>query len=101
MHLILEQLKSGSILTEAYAFYHGLGLLLDSVTFLLVSLYTLHFFDFYLPTSYFAITRTEDDTYACQMPNKNLYQWFGLFGALVTFLKVGIWKEDSDHKLSL
>lgn len=88
MQLILEQLKTGSILTRQYAVYHGLGLLLDSVTLLLVSLYTLHYFDWSLPTSYFAVTRTEDDVTACHMPNKHLYQWFGLASTLVMALKV-------------
>ena len=88
MQLILEQLKTGSILTRQYAMYHGLGLLLDSSTLLLVSLYTLHFFDWSLPTSYFAVTRTEDDVTTCHMPNKQLYQWFGLVSTLVMALKV-------------
>ena len=88
MHLVLEQLKSGTILTRQYALYHGVGFLLDSVTLLLVTLYTLHYFDFSLPTSYFALTQTEDDNYACHMPNKHLYQWFGLTATLVMTLKV-------------
>ena len=88
MQLILEQLKTGSILTRQYAMYHGLGFLLDSSTLLLVSLYTLHYFDWSLPTSYFAVTRTEDEVTTCLMPNKHLYQWFGLVSTLVMALKV-------------
>ena len=88
MHLVMEQLKSESILTRQYSIYHGLGFVLDFLTFLLVSLYTLHYFDFSLPTSYFALTKTEDDNYACHMPNKNLYQWFGLAATAVMFVKV-------------
>jgi len=87
MHLVMEQLKSESILTRQYSIYHGLGFVLDFLTFLLVSLYTLHYFDFSLPTSYFALTKTEDDNYACHMPNKNLYQWFGLAATAVMFVK--------------
>lgn len=87
MQLILEQLKTGSILTRQYAMYHGLGFLLDSSTLLLVSLYTLHYFDWSLPTSYFAVTRTEDEVTTCLMPNKHLYQWFGLVSTLVMALK--------------
>ena len=90
MQLILEQLKTGSLLTRQYAMYHGIGLLLDWVTLLLVSLYTLHYFDWSLPTSYFAVTRTQDDVTTCHMPNKHLYQWFGLVSTLVMALKVTI-----------
>ena len=88
MQLILEQLKTGSILTRQYAMYHGLGFLLDSSTLLLVSLYTLHYFDWNLPTSYFAVTRTEDEVTTCHMPNKHMYQWFGLVSTSVMALKV-------------
>lgn len=90
MQLILEQLKTGSLLTRQYAMYHGIGLLLDWVTLLLVSLYTLHYFDWSLPTSYFAVTRTEDDVTTCHMPNKHLYQWFSLVSTFVMALKVTI-----------
>ena len=88
MHLILSQLKSGTTLTSRYSLYHGLGLGLDSLTLILTSLYTLHYFDFSIPTSYFAPTKTEDDNYACHMPNKSLYQWFALASALIMLIKV-------------
>jgi len=87
MHLILDQLKTSTTLTKNYALYHGLGLLLDTTFLLLVSLYTLHFFDFSLPTFYFAITKTEDDNFVCDMPNKNLFQWFGVAASLVILIK--------------
>merc|ERR1719233_1390582 len=87
MHLILDQLKSSTTLTRYYALYHGLGLLIDGTSLLLVSLYTLHFFDFSLPTFYFAITKTEDDNFVCDMPNKNLFQWFGIAATLVLLIK--------------
>jgi len=87
MHLILDQLKSSSTLTKNYALYHGLGLAIDGLSFLLVSLYTLHFFDFSLPTSYFDVTKTEDANFICDMPNKNLFQWFGVAATLVLLLK--------------
>jgi len=83
MHLILDQLKSGATLTKNYSIYHGIGLVIDSLSLLLVSLYTLHFFDFSLPTSYFAVTKTEDANFVCDMPNKSLFQWFGVATALV------------------
>ena len=88
MHLILDQLKTGTLLTSRYSLYHGLGLAVDGPAFLLAGLYTLHYFDFSLPTSYFALTKTEDENYACQMPNKSLYQWFGLASTLVLLVKV-------------
>ena len=87
MHLILDQLKSSSTLTKNYALYHGLGLAIDGLSFLLVSLYTLHFFDFSLPTSYFDVTKTEDANFICDMPNKNLFQWFGVAATLVLLVK--------------
>jgi len=87
MHLILDQLKTSSTLTKNYALYHGLGLAIDATSFLLVSLYTLHFFDVSLPTSYFAVTKTEDADFVCDMPNKNLFQWFGVAATLVLLVK--------------
>ena len=89
--LILEQLRTGSILTRQYSLYHGLGLLLDSVTLLLVNLYTLHYFDWSLPTPYFAVTRTQDDVTACHMPNRQMYRWFGVVATFVMTLKVRVW----------
>ena len=88
MHLILDQLKTGTGLTSSYSLYHGLGLAVDGPSLLLVSLYTLHYFDFHLPTSYFALTRRQDENYACHMPNKSLYQWFGLASTLILLVKV-------------
>ena len=88
MHLILDQLKAGTELTRSYSLYHGLGLAVDGPSLLLLSLYTLHYFDFPLPTSYFALTKTQDENSACQMPNKSLYQWFGLASTLILLIKV-------------
>ena len=89
LHLILDQLKSGTLLTSRYSLYHGLGLLaVDGPSLLLAGLYTLHYFDVSLPTSYFALTKTEDENYACHMPNKSLYQWFGLASTLILLIKV-------------
>jgi len=87
MNLILDQLKTSTTLTKNYALYHGLGILIDGTSLLLVSLYTLHFFDFSLPTSYFAVTKTEDANFVCDMPNKNLFQWFGVAATLVILAK--------------
>ena len=88
MHLILDQLKTGTLLTSRYSLYHGLGLAVDGPALVLAGLSTLHYFDVALPTSYFALTKTEDENYACQMPNKSLYQWFGLASTLVLLVKV-------------
>jgi len=87
MHLILDQLKTSTTLTKNYALYHGIGLALDGTSFLLVSLYTLHFFHFSLPTSYLDVTKTEDANFVCDMPNKNLFQWFGVAATLVLLVK--------------
>ena len=84
----MDQLKSGTLLTSRYSLYHGLGLAVDGPSLLLVSLYTLHYFDFDLPTSYFALTRRQDENYACHMPNKSLYQCFGLASTLILLVKV-------------
>ena len=88
MQLILDQLKTGTELTSRYSLYHGLGLAIDGPSLLLLSLYTLHYFDFPLPTSYFALTKTLDENSACHMPNKALYQWFGLASTLILLIKV-------------
>ena len=88
MQLILEQLKTGTLLPSRYSLYHGLGLAVDGLSLLMAGLSTLHYFDFSLPTAYFALTKTEDENYACHMPNKSLYQWFGLASTLILLIKV-------------
>jgi len=87
MQLILGQLKAGTALTQAYSLYQVVGLLLDGLGLLLTSLYTLHFLDFSLPSPYFRLTQTEDDTFTCHQPTRALLQWFGVVASLSLALK--------------
>ena len=88
MHLILDQLKTGSLLTTRYSLYHGLGLAIDGPSLLLAGLYTLHYGDVSLPTAYFALAKTQDEDFACFKPNKSLYLYLGLVSTLVMIIKV-------------
>ena len=88
MQLILSELKSGSLLTSRYSLYHGLGLVLDTLSLLTICLYTLHYWDVSLPTSYFALTDTQDDQFACFKPNKSLYLYLGLTSTVIMIIKV-------------
>ena len=88
MQLTLSQLKSGTLLTTRYSLYHGLGLALDTITLLMVGLYTLHYGDVSLPTAYFALAKTQDEDFACFKPNKSLYLYLGLVSTLVMIIKV-------------
>merc|ERR1712227_405828 len=45
MHFVLDQLKSGNTLTTRYAIYHGLALLLDTISLIIVFIFTLSFTD--------------------------------------------------------
>ena len=88
MQLTLSQLKSGTLLTTRYSLYHGLGLALDTITLLMVGLYTLHYGDVSLPSAYFALAKTQDEEFACFKPNKSLYLYLGLVSTLVMIIKV-------------
>jgi len=87
MQLILGQLKAGGALTTAYTTYQLLGLLLDVLGLVTTGLYTLHFLDFSLPTSYFRLTQTQDDTFTCHLTTRALLQWFGLAACVVLVVK--------------
>jgi len=51
MHFVLDQLKNGKSLTTRYAIYHGVALLLDIISLILVVIYTLNFTEFGLDAS--------------------------------------------------
>jgi len=104
MHLQLELLKSSNILTRQYAIYHSIGAALDGFSLLTMLLHTLHFSEFDITgfpsftsgdnilsktTSYFSMTRSlcQNDTFFCEMPNRNLYMWFGIFSIVLLFIK--------------
>ena len=45
MHFVLDQLKSGKTLTTRYAVYHGLALTIETISLIIIGLYTLSFMD--------------------------------------------------------
>jgi len=105
MHLQLELLKSSNILTRQYAIYHSIGAVLDGFSLLSVILHTLHFCDFNIvqypcfgnegnlltkATSYFSMTKSlcQNETFFCEMPNRSLFKWFGMFSSLLLLIKL-------------
>lgn len=105
MHLQLEQLKTSTILTRQYAIYHSIGVALDGFSLLTIVLHTLHFCNFDIPnfasmgsdgnlltkaTSYYSITKSfcQNETFFCEMPNQNLFKWFGIFTSLLLLIKL-------------
>lgn len=87
MHLVLDQLRTSTQLSERYALFHGLGLFLDLLLLLATSLYTLHFLDFSLPTAYFSRAALEDSSSVCHLPSQGLLQFFGLCSSLLLLAK--------------
>jgi len=87
MHLVLDQLRASTLLTQRYALFHGLGLALDLLLLLVVGLCTLHFLDFDLPTAFFARPALEDASAVCHLPNQGLLQLFGVTSTLILVAK--------------
>ena len=105
MHLQLELLKTSNILTRQYAIYHIIGLVLDGFSLLTMILHTLHFCDIDIAhypsfgseknlltktTSYFSMTKSlcQNETFFCEMPNRNLFKWFGVFTSVLLLIKL-------------
>lgn len=87
MHLVLDQLRGSSLLTQRYAIFHGLGLVLDVTSLLLISLYSLHFLDIYLPTSFFTLPVHNDSSTVCHLPNQGLLQLFSVSSTILLLIK--------------
>jgi len=105
MHLQLEQLKTSTTLTRQYAIYHSIGAALDGFSLLTIVLHTLHFSDFDVPhfgsvgfdgtlltkaTNYFSMTKPlcQNETFFCEMPNRNIFKWFGIVTSLLLLVKL-------------
>ena len=109
MHLLYDQLKTGMLLSSRYAAYHAIGLFADILSLAVVVLYTLHFSEYDLQSSmsmgtiiqsnssqvdfassYFQLTKKTclEDQFICDLPNQNIFKWFGIISAMVIFLKV-------------
>jgi len=73
MHFVLDQLKNGKSLTTRYAIYHGVALILDIISLILVVIYTLNFTEFGLDSS---LPPLDDPTFGT-----NSTTWSGLFRA--------------------
>ena len=113
MHFVLDQLKSGKTLTTRwvtsvatlssalslsrssldwsncrYAIYHGLALLLDITSLVVVLLYTLNFSDLGLdPLGLSTTNKCAYEGFTCSLPNRELFKWFGVLSSLVLFTK--------------
>jgi len=88
MHFVLDQLKSGKTLTTRYAIYHGLALLLDITSLVVVLLYTLNFSDLGLdPLGLSTPNKCAYEGFTCSLPNRELFKWFGVLSSLVLFTK--------------
>jgi len=88
MQFVLDQLKSGKILTTRYAIYHGLALLLDIISLAVVLLCTLSFTDLGLdPLGLSTTNKCAYEGFTCSLPNRELFKWFGALSSLVLFAK--------------
>lgn len=85
MNLVLDQLRGSSTLTKHYTIFHTLGLSVDLISLLLVSLSCLHFFSFPLPGSLLSLPVLTDGSTVCHLPNQGLLQLFS-FGATLLLL---------------
>jgi len=106
LHLLLEQLRSGTVLSSHYALFHALGLLADLLSLLLLTLYSFHFADEDVsaaissflnsdsPTakglsSYFTVTKTtcNQGAFVCEQPLRSIYLWFCLASTILVGFK--------------
>jgi len=90
MHFVLDQLKAGKTLTTRYALYHGLALVLDLISLLVVGLYTLNFSNLDLdPLGLASATggKCASDGFTCTLPNRDLFKWFGVVTCVVLLAK--------------
>lgn len=117
MHFVLDQLKSSKSLTTRYAIYHSLALALDLVALIIVVLFTLNFTDLGLDSdlppldveggagnsTWSGLFRSARPTmgglagsvkakcgggaFVCDIPNRNLFKWFGVLTSLVLIAK--------------
>ena len=88
MQFVLDQLKSGKILTTRYAIYHGLALLLDIISLVVVLLCPLSFTDLGLdPLGLSTTNKCAYEGFTCSLPNRELFKWFGALSSLVLFAK--------------
>ena len=117
MHFVLDQLKTSKSLTTRYALYHGLALLLDLVALTVVIIFTLNFTEYGLNndlssldmdgnnngTSWSSLFKSSapvagglansakakcnGGVFVCDIPNRNLFKWFGVVTSLVLIVK--------------
>ena len=90
MHFVLDQLKSSNKLTTRYALYHGLALVVDLVSLVIVGLYTLNFTDLELDPLGLASAaggKCAAEGFTCALPNRDLFKWFGLLSCVVLLAK--------------
>lgn len=103
MHFVLDQLKNSKSLSTRYALYHGLALLLDLVALTVVILFTLNFTEYGLDNNLPSLdveggahngglansakAKCSGGQFVCDIPNRNLFKWFGVLTSLVLTVK--------------
>jgi len=88
MQFVLDQLKSGKTLTTRYAIYHGLALLIDIISLVVVFLCTISFTDHGLdPLGLSTTNKCAYEGFTCSLPNRELFKWFGALSSLVLLAK--------------
>ena len=121
MNFVLDQLKTSNCLTTRYALYHGLAVISDLISLILVLLYTLNFTVFgldselppldltegYNGTTWSSFFRSQPQyiepsfatsirskcaggTFICNLPNRDLFKWFGILTSLLLIAKLVI-----------
>ena len=79
------------LLSYRYAIYHGLALLVDLISLIIISIYTLNFTDLGLdPLGLSTSHMCAYDGFTCSLPNRELFKWFGLLTCLVLLTKAVI-----------
>ena len=74
-----------------YAIYHGLALLLDLISLVIIFIYTLNFTDLGIDPLGLSISNScAYDSFTCSLTNRELFKWFGTLTCLILLAKVVI-----------
>ena len=88
MHFVLEQLKSGQVLTRRYALYHGLALIADLISLAATAVFSFSLADIGLdPLGLAAPASCADSSFTCSNPHNQLFLSAGLLASLLLAAK--------------
>ena len=74
-----------------YAIYHGLALLIDVISLVIIFIYTLNFTDLGLdPLGLSTHNKCASDGFTCSLPNRELFKFFGILTSVILLTKAVI-----------